>query len=659
MNLFVITFIAIPVQWLQIQFQPQLNKPAKTVEVDLGVIQKQNKNGTKLQFTLIKSKYKTAEAIINSLFSKILGGAVNLKKINLVLEKFLKDTSSDPYFVRLARAFDLQIETDYEALAKRIPKDGPTIIVSNHPRNGSDGIALAAAISKVRGNVKVVMNNFLKEYPGMNENAIFLNPYGGPKAKRENANAQTEMENHLKSGGVIVIFPAGDVSVKEPFSTSAPIDPIWRLGTARILQAVPETQVVNAFVDGSASDAFYATKKWGPGLLVTIFHVREIVSNIGRSFAVKFSNPEIGKNLIEKSNDSSLLMNYLRSKTYALAPDLKSKNNTPEKREFENNLVQPMEKSKLEAALKKGRIIYGSRGIDVYMIKGSEISEEAMIELGRVRESAFRTVGEGTGKPYDIDEHDKNYLHFIAFDPETKNIIGAYRVGQVDQLVKKYGLNGLYTNELFDEAKLIELYGHMMLELGRSFVDFTAGARAVRAMDSLWKGISAFIADNPQYRFLIGPVSISNDYSTKSKIIMLEYLKRKMDPYYSSLIKPRSEVNLFDPYYLELTTVAKNIHSFKELTAIITAIDGKAPPSLLKSYGDLNAKYLNFNFDSIFNTIDGLILVDILDPESIVELKKHFQSNWDKYAQNHTSVQYNSTDHLPNKNSPSKTDGGH
>lgn len=136
------------------------NKPAKTVEVDLGVIQKQNKNGTKLQFTLIKSKYKTAEAIINSLFSKILGGAVNLKKINLVLEKFLKDTSSDPYFVRLARAFDLQIETDYETLAKRIPKDGPTIIVSNHPRNGSDGIALAAAISKVRGNVKVVMNNF-------------------------------------------------------------------------------------------------------------------------------------------------------------------------------------------------------------------------------------------------------------------------------------------------------------------------------------------------------------------------------------------------------------------------------------------------------------------------------------------------------------------
>ena len=68
---------------------------------------------------------------------------------------------------------------------------------------------------------------------------------------------------------------------------------------------------------------------------------------------------------------------------------------------------------------------------------------------------------------------------------------------------------------------------------------------------------------------------------------------------------------------------------------------------------------MNFNFDSIFNTIDGLILVDMLNPESIVELKKHFQSNWDKYAQNHTSVQYNSTDHLPNKNSPNKTDGGH
>ena len=53
-----------------------------------------------------------------------------------------------------------------------------------------------------------------------------------------------------------------------------------------------------------------------------------------------------------------------------------------------------------------------------------------MREIGRLRETAFREAGGGTGKEVDIDEFDtceNCYKQLIVWNPEAEEIIGGYR----------------------------------------------------------------------------------------------------------------------------------------------------------------------------------------------------------------------------------------
>ena len=133
-----------------------------------------------------------------------------------------------------------------------------------------------------------------------------------------------------------------------------------------------------------------------------------------------------------------------------------------------------------------------------------------------MRELTFRAVGEGSGKCADIDVFDTYYLHLFVWDAQANAIVGAYRLGLVDEILARYGKRGLYTHSLFK-------YGPRMLdalkpaiELGRSFVR-AEYQRSFAPMMLLWRGIGRFIECSPQYAVLFGPVSISNSYSPASR----------------------------------------------------------------------------------------------------------------------------------------------
>src|SRR5262249_43282571 len=92
-------------------------------------------------------------------------------------------------------------------------------------------------------------------------------------------------------------------------------------------------------------------------------------------------------------------------------------------------------------------------------------------EIGRLREIAFRAVGEGTGRRLDLDAFDRSYLHLFAWDGDRKQIVGAYRIGRTDRIVTDVGVDGLYTRTLFKyDERLLRRLGAPALELGRSFV---------------------------------------------------------------------------------------------------------------------------------------------------------------------------------------------
>lgn len=303
-------------------------------------------------------------------------------------------------------------------------------------------------------------------------------------------------------------------------------------------------------------------------------------------------------------------------------------------------LIEPIPVDVLQENLKKMTIIYrsetGRSNIGVYMAQGFLIPD-MMLEIGRLREKVFRTVNEGTGKSCDIDEFDPFYHHMIAYDEVNNKILGAYRIGLIDKILQNRGPEGLYSYTLFKYDALLKTHFVDGVELGRSFVDDEAGRAALRALDSIWKGIGCFFAENPHYRYLIGPVSISNSYTVNSKLLMIYYLNKNFKSELSPFVKARVPVKLKAENSNELKDLAANFKNFSDLDEWVKKYDGTVIPSLLKSYSKMNAKYLSFNFDPDFNTIDGMIIVDMVNAPRDEIIKHMGEPSYTKYLAHYST----------------------
>ena len=145
-----------------------------------------------------------------------------------------------------------------------------------------------------------------------------------------------------------------------------------------------------------------------------------------------------------------------------------------------------------------------------------------LLEIGRLREITFRAVGEGTGKAVDLDRFDHSYTHLFIWNREKKEVVAAYRLGMTDELIKQKGVGGLYTSTLFHYLPgFFERLGPS-LEMGRSFVRLEY-QKSYAPLLLLWKGIGRFVVENPRYKTLFGPVSITDDYQALSKQLMVSY----------------------------------------------------------------------------------------------------------------------------------------
>ncbi len=173
----------------------------------------------------------------------------------------------------------------------------------------------------------------------------------------------------------------------------------------------------------------------------------------------------------------------------------------------------------------------------------------------------------------------------------------------------------------------VEMLSHT-IEASRSFANFTeAGKNSIRGLSAVWKGIGKFLVDNPRYRYMMGQVSISNSYSDVSKAIIVGYLRKTYPSKLGETVKAYTKPNLVTHMDKEIEQIVNNIKSLTELNSIINDIEGRGIPSLLISYEKLGAKYIDFSFDREFNTVDGVIIVDLVKlletPEGRQELIKH------------------------------------
>lgn len=583
-----------------------------------------------LSLRLGESKYQSVEKAGNFLINFLLGRALKVNEISQVTKRMFEDKSQDSFFIKMARAFDLSLKIDdFAEFAKSIPKTGPVLILMNHPANGRETIAMAAAVAAVRPDMKVALTALLKDFPGMADNAIFLNPSPSASARTFNKRQREMMDELLKSGGVLLAHPSGEVSTTRYSEDGAYAkDPEWRAGIAKLIENNPDVQIVPTFLGGQASPSFQKVKSMKPKvigeILGPIFHIRELAKGQHSTFQVNVGSVLKGSDALATTNgDIMAMMAYLKARTYALKGRFEKKIDNREYAE----IIAPIDPELIKKDVTKMKVLAEDKGLQVLIAEGKEIPS-LLREIGRLRELNFRTVGEGSGKPFDNDVYDNHYHHVVVYKPDTGAVIGGYRIAFADQVIQKVGLDGLYNRTLFEYSNLLLSDLKNSIELGRTFVNAAGLSQkdrrsAVFFLPLVWKGIAKVLEQNPQYTKLLGPVSISNSFSDVSKVIISEYMMRNHPSDYRHYVRARAGFNPDSAVLAEARALVPLIKDQNDLFKIIKDIDGMELPPLLKSYDKLGAEYMGFNFDASFNTLDGMIIVNLLLSDR-AELVKYF-----------------------------------
>jgi putative hemolysin len=499
---------------------------------------------------------------------------------------------------------------------RQIPRSGPVVIVANHPFGILEGVVLATVLARVRPDVRILANELLAVIPEIQDLLIPVDMAGGSSAARSNASSLRRSIEFLHGGGCLVVFPAGEVSHFQPRKRVI-TDSEWHTTVARIMETVSRkgtaVSAVPIYIRGSNSLLFQALGLIHPRLR-TMLLAHELVNKRNRLVELRIGSPIASRKLLEIPT-SKERTEYLRWRTYLLAnrPGYKARTSLPlvsrgrRPLRVVGSAVDQAVLSNEVRALGPERFLTKAGDLEVYIAPAGAIPR-VLREIGRLREVTFRGVGEGTGKAADLDRFDEDYLHLFAWNPATNEIIGAYRLAGTD------AIRDLYTATLFKYGgAFLERMGPA-LELGRSFVrpEYQKGFAPLLA---LWKGIGAYVARNPHYKILFGPVSISNQYQAISRELMVTFLER-----HASLREWMSLVSTRNPFRRRGRTAALPAASLniEDLSAAVSDLEptGAGVPVLLRQYLKLGGKLLGFNVDPEFSdALDGLILVDLTKTE--------------------------------------------
>ena len=542
---------------------------------------------------------------------------MELMKINQVNDLFARaQPKQGPEFVdAILEGCGITVDFDEKDL-KNIPKTGAFIAIANHPYGGIEGMVLLKILCLVRPDAKLMANFILKKIPNLSDYFIAVNPFENIEHSSSISGLKTTLEL-LAKGTPVGIFPAGEVSTFNVDKKQV-TDRMWHPVVGKII-AKAKVPVVPIYFHGNNGLLFNLLSLIHPTLR-TAKLPSELFNKQGHTIKLRIGKP-INVADIPDLNNTTRLLNYLRARTYALGTGLDE-----EKKIFNpRNLF----KIKKQAAaivpetsavilekeiepLREDYLVWAEKNYEVFIVPTSTIPN-AIREIGRLRELTFREIGEGTNKATDLDEYDIYYHHLFIWDFEAKLIVGAYRLGFGDEIFYSMGKKGFYISELFKIKSQFTPVLKKSIELGRSWIRKEYQQKPL-PLFLLWKGILSFLIDNPRYRYLIGPVSISNSFSRFSKSLIVDYINRNhFDHELAQFVRPRKKfkVDLGD---LDPDVLLAAEDNFKGLDNLISEVETRSVkvPVLLRQYIGLNAKIISFNIDPKFSDcLDGCLVLDL------------------------------------------------
>src|SRR5215469_4368471 len=390
-----------------------------------------------------------------------------------------------------------------EADRSRIPATGPVVVVANHPYGVLDGAVLALLLSRVRPDVRVLTNSLLGDIPELERHCIFVDPFQTDRSIESNRTAVRQALAWLRRGGMLAIFPAGEVSHWQ-MPAAQVADPAWNHTAVRLIRRTGASAVPVYFC-GQNGVGFQILGMIHPTLR-SAFLLQEFLQQEGKSIEVRVGS-EISCEALKSVPDDREAIEYLRWRTYLLARRNKPEASWPSAlrsklvAKIQQPLATPIPPETLAceiAGLGQDRCLAESGDFVVYLARAREIPQ-LILDLGRIRELTFRSAGEGSAKARDLDSFDDYYWHLLLWNK------------------KKRG---------------------PALERGRSFVH-PQYQRQYAPLLLLWKGIARLVATHPETPVLFGAVSISNEYTHASREMIYRFFQSRMqDDDLAGLVQP-------------------------------------------------------------------------------------------------------------------------
>jgi len=563
------------------------------------------------------------------LFKNISG----INKLNDLYKRGQQKKSTE-FLQYLLDDLDVKYEL-HDVDLSRIPREGPFVIVSNHPLGALDGILMMHIIEKIRPDFKVMGNFLLHRIQPLEPMVIAVNPFETRKEIYNSSAGMRQALRHVREGGCLGIFPAGEVSTKDEEGNIT--DREWQDSAIKLIKKL-EVPVIPMYFRAKNSPLFYRMAAISSNLQTAMLP-SEMVRPRTKPIQIRIGKPILPKHQ-QEFEDVKAFSAFLRKKTYALStyytqkksllmetlkiPSTIAINATSKK---PKPIIEETAPGLIDAEIEVLRksedaLLFKNNNYECYFSKAHEIPH-VLREIGRLRELTFREIGEGTNQEIDLDRYDVHYHHLFLWDSETHKIVGAYRMAIGKEVYEQFGVDGFYLNELFHIEPELHPFFRKCIEMGRAFV-VPHYQQKPMPLFLLWRGIVHVTLRNPEEKYIIGSVSISNQFSDFSKSLMIEFMKSHYyDPYVAQYVRPKKEFKVklkdedkeffFDEAEADLNKFDKLIDEIEPNVLRL--------PVLIKKYIKQNAKLIGFNVDPKFNdAIDGLMYIRISDlPESTVK----------------------------------------
>lgn len=574
---------------------------------------------------------------VGTFISWFLMKVTRISSINTYYDK-IKHLEPAAYADAILEHYQIDFEIP-EGDFRRLPKDGAYITVSNHPLGAIDGILLFRLLFGQRPDYKIMANFLLQRMAPIEPHIIPVNPFEDRKDVRSSIAGFKNALQHLRNGHPLGIFPAGEVSTIRDGKLI--VDRPWETAALKLMRKA-DVPIVPIYFHAKNSKLFYRLAR-----LNDIFRTAQIPSEIysqrNRPIKVRIGQPISVKSQKELTSLEDF-GEVLRKKTYILSnayekerlidqiPTTLKIPKTPKK--IASAIRTEVIQGEIEKLREKDCRLLESKNYEVFLALEKDMPF-ILKEIGRQREVTFREIGEGTNNAIDLDIFDTYYHHLFLWDNHKKAIVGAYRMGMGSEIFDKHGIDGFYLQDLFRVEP--ELYGMMRqsIEMGRAYIVKEYQQKPM-PLFLLWKGIVHTTLRHPEHKFLIGGVSISNQFSNFSKSLMIEFMKSHYwDPYVAQYIRPKKEFKVklkdADKEFVFDETQA-DLNKFDRLINEVEPGNLRLPV-LIKKYIKQNAKVIAFNVDPLFNnSVDGLMYIKIADlPESTVKpVMEEFQAELER-----------------------------